>query len=75
MRSGNKRETEPWSEDQYDPLNLFSKEVKAKRTLTAQEIRKVADQFGVSYEDAMEEAKQQGYQVSARRPLSCFEPH
>lgn len=64
---------EPWSEDQYDPLNLFSKEEKAKRTLTAEQIRRVAEQFGVSYQEAMEEAKQQGYQVTARPPLSSFE--
>ena len=54
---------EPWSDDQYDPLNLFSKEEKAKKVLTREEIHKVADQFGVSYEEAREEAKQQGYQV------------
>ncbi len=57
------RGMEPWSDDQYDPLNLFSKEEKAKRILTLEEIQKVADQFGVSYEEALEEAKQQGYQV------------
>jgi hypothetical protein len=57
------RELEPWSDDQYDPLNLFSKEEKAKRTLKEEQIRSVADQFGVSYEEAREEAKQQGYQV------------
>ena len=58
---------EPWSDDQYDPLNLYSKEEKAKRTLTEAQIRKVADQFGVSYEEASEEAKQQGYQVPPKR--------
>lgn len=57
------QDMEPWSDDQYDPLNLFSKEEKAKRVLTVEEIRKVADQFDVSYEEAREEAKQQGYQV------------
>lgn len=57
---------EPWSDDQYDPLNLFSKEEKAKRTLTEAQVRVVADQFGVSYEEAREEAKQQGYQVPPR---------
>ena len=54
---------DPWSDDQYDPLNLLSKEEKAKRVLTGEEIRRVADQFGVSYEEAAEEAKQQGYLV------------
>lgn len=54
---------EPLSEDQYDPLNLFSKEEKGKRILTEAQIRKVAGQFDVSYEEAREEAKQQGYQV------------
>ncbi len=63
LRYNEKTQAEPWSDDQYDPLNLFSKEEKAKRTLTVEQIQKVADQFGVSYEEAMEEAKQQGYQV------------
>jgi len=63
-------EPEPWSDEQYDPLNLFSKEEKAKRILTVEEIQRVADQFGVSYEEAMEEAKQQGYQVSPSRQNS-----
>jgi len=62
---------EPWSDDQYDPLSLFSKEEKAKRTLTVELIRKVAEQFGVTYEEARGEAKQQGYQVPP--PLSSFE--
>jgi hypothetical protein len=62
---------EPWSEDQYDPLNLFSKEEKAKRLLTVGQIRKVANQFGVSIEEAWEDAKAQGYQVPP--PLSSFE--
>ena len=59
-KSGNE---EPWSDDQYDPLNLLSKEEKAKRVLTVEEIQRVADQFGVSYQEAAAEAKQQGYQV------------
>jgi hypothetical protein len=54
---------EPWSDDQYDPLGLFSKEEKAKILLTEAQIRKVANQFGVSYQDAWEDAKAQGYQV------------
>jgi len=62
---------EPWSDDQYDPLNLFSKEEKAKTTLTVEQIRKVAEQFGVTFEEARDEAKQQGYQVPP--PLSSFE--
>ena len=57
---------EPWSDDQYDPLDFFSKEEKAKRILTVERIQKVADQFGVSYEEAVEEAKQQGYRVSPK---------
>jgi hypothetical protein len=55
-----------WSEGQYDPLNLFSSEEKAKRTLTVEEIQRVASQFGVSYEEAAPEAKQHGYQVSSK---------
>ena len=51
------------SEAKYDPLNLFSKEEKAKRTLTEEEIRSVADQFGVTYAEASEDAKAQGYKV------------
>ncbi|MGH9428487.1 MAG: hypothetical protein ACRD2L_19545 [Terriglobia bacterium] len=58
---------DPWSDDQYDPLNLYSKEEKAKRILTEAQIRKVAELFGVSYEEAWEEAKQQGYQVPPKR--------
>jgi hypothetical protein len=51
------------SDDQYDPLNLFSKEEKAKRLLTEEQIRSVAKQFGVSFQDALQDAKEQGYQV------------
>jgi len=54
---------DPLSDDQYDPLKLFSKEEKAKIKLTEVQIRKVADQFGVSYQEASEEAKTHGYQV------------
>jgi hypothetical protein len=57
------QELEPWSDDQYDPLNLFSKEEKAKRTLTQEQIRSVADRFGVTYAEAWEDAKAQGYKV------------
>jgi hypothetical protein len=63
LKYDEKIQPHPWSDDQYDPLNLFSKEEKAKRTLTVDQIQKVADQFGVSYEEALEDAKQQGYQV------------
>jgi hypothetical protein len=63
LKYNDKMQPEPWSDDQYDPLNLFSKEEKAKRTLTIEQIQKVADQFGVSFEEALEEAKQQGYRV------------
>jgi NACalpha-BTF3-like transcription factor len=60
---------DPLSDDQYDPLKLYSKEEKAKRTLTEEQIRKVAEQFNVSYEEALEDAKQQGYQVpTVRKP-------
>ena len=65
-RFNEKLEEELWSDDQYDPLNLFSKEQKAKRILTVDEIQKVADQFGVSYQEAAEEAKQHGYQVPSK---------
>ena len=54
---------EPLSEDQYDPLNLFSKEEKAKTTLKEEQIRRVADQFGVTYDEAWEDARAQGYKV------------
>lgn len=64
---------DPWSDDQYDPLNLFSKEEKAKRLLTVTQIREVASQFGVSFEEAWEDAKAQGYQVPP--PLSSYEKH
>jgi len=55
--------TEPWGDDQYDPLGLFTKEEKNKRQLTEDQIRQVAEQFGVSYAEAVEDAKAQGYQV------------
>jgi hypothetical protein len=58
---------QPYSDDQYDPLNLFSKEQKAKRLLTVDQIQAVANEFGVSYEEAREDARQQGYQVPAKR--------
>jgi 2,4-dienoyl-CoA reductase-like NADH-dependent reductase (Old Yellow Enzyme family) len=51
------------SEDQYDPLSRFSKAEKAKRILTKEEIQRIAEEFGVSYEQAWEDAKAQGYQV------------
>lgn len=54
---------DPLSEDQYDPLNLLSKEEKAKRTLKEEQIRSVAEQFGVTYAEAWEDAKAQGYIV------------
>lgn len=57
----------PYSDDQYDPLNLFSKEEKAKILLTVTQIRQVADQFGVSYEEAREDAKAQGYRVPPKQ--------
>ncbi|MBI3934957.1 MAG: hypothetical protein HY316_09720 [Acidobacteria bacterium] len=53
----------PLSDDQYDPLDLFTRDEKAKMRLTKAEIRQVADQFGVSFENALEDAKVQGYQV------------
>jgi hypothetical protein len=67
------KDMDPLSEDQYDPLNLLSKEEKAKRLLTMEEIRIVANQFGVSIEEAWEDAKAQGYQVPP--PMSSFEKH
>jgi hypothetical protein len=54
---------DPWSADQYDPLGLFSKEEKAKRLLSVSQIQAVANNFGVSYQDALQDAKNQGYQV------------
>jgi hypothetical protein len=54
---------EPLSEDQYDPLKLLSNEEKAKRTLTEEQIRSVANRFGVTYAEAWEDAKAQGYRV------------
>lgn len=62
---------DPLSEDQYDPLNLLSKEEKAKRLLTMEQIGKVANQFGVSIEEARKDAEAQGYQIPP--PLSSFE--
>lgn len=58
---------EPWSDDHYDPLNLLSKEEKAKRLLTDAQISQVAHQFGVTYEEAWEDAKAQGYQVPTKQ--------
>ena len=58
---------EPWSDDQYDPLSLFTKEEKGKRLLTEAQIRQVANQFSVSYEEAWEDAKAQGYQVPTKQ--------
>jgi hypothetical protein len=58
----NSGETIPSSDDQYDPLGLFSEKEKAKHTLTEAEIHHVAD-FNVLYGEAWEEAKAQGYQV------------
>ncbi len=58
---------EPWSDDQYDPLGLFTKEEKSRRLLTEAQIRQVANQFSVSYEEAWEDAKAQGYQVPPKQ--------
>lgn len=57
------QEMDPWSGDQYDPLGLLTKEEKAKRLLTKPEIQAVADKFGVTYQEALQDAKNQGYQV------------
>jgi hypothetical protein len=54
---------EPKSDDQYDPLNLLTNEEKAKRVLKRDQILNVAKTFGVTYEEASEEARRQGYQV------------
>lgn len=54
-----------WSDDQYDPIGLWTKEEKSKRTLSKDQIQLVANQFEVSYEDAKAEAKEQGYLVPA----------
>ena len=57
------QDLDPWSADQYDPLGLFSKEEKAKHQLTKPEIQAVADKFDVTYQEALQDAKNQGYQV------------
>ena len=57
------QDLDPWSADQYDPLGLFSKEEKAKHPLTKPEIQAVADKFDVTYQEALQDAKNQGYQV------------
>ncbi len=57
------QDMDPWSADQYDPLGLFSKEEKAKHQLTKPEIQAVADKFDVNYQEALQDAKNQGYQV------------
>ena len=57
------QDLDPWSADQYDPLGLFSKEEKAKHQLTKPEIQAVADKFRVTYQEALQDAKNQGYQV------------
>jgi|GEM_PF-3585217 len=57
------QDTDPWSADRYDPLGLFSKEEKAKDLLTESKIQAVANKFGVSYEEALQDAKHQGYKV------------
>jgi len=44
---------EPWRDNQYGPLKLLSKEAKAKRTLTVEQIFRAAEQFGVTYEEAI----------------------
>jgi hypothetical protein len=49
--------------DQYDPLGLFSKEEKAQHQLTKPEIQAVSDKFDVTYQEALQDAKNQGYQV------------
>ena len=54
---------DPLSEDQYDPLSLFTEEEKAKMALKEEQIRSVADQFAVTYAEAWEDAKAQGYIV------------
>lgn len=57
------QDMDPWSADQYDPLGLYSKEEKAKHPLTKPEIQAVADKFDVTYQEALQDAKNQGYQV------------
>lgn len=57
------QDMDPWSADQYDPLGLFSMEEKAKHPLTKPEIQAVADKFDVPYQMALQDAKNQGYQV------------
>ena len=67
---------EPASDDQFDPLGLLTKTEKSKRLLTQEQIIRVAEKFGVSYEAVWADAKAQGYQVPA--PYSRdnpFVPH
>jgi hypothetical protein len=59
--------TEPWTDDQYDPMGVLTKEEKVKRLLTEVHVRHVAEQFGVTYEEALEDAKAQGYQVPSKK--------
>jgi hypothetical protein len=56
---------EPLNDDQHDPLGLNSNEKNANRTLTKAQIQSVANQSGVSYEEAKEKARQQGYKAPA----------
>jgi hypothetical protein len=57
------QDTDPWSADQYDPLGLLSSEEKHKRLLSVAQIQDVATKFGVSYQVALQDAKNQGYEV------------
>ena len=53
----------PESADPFDLIGLFSKEQKGKTLLSASEIQTVANKFGISYQKALQDAKNQGYQV------------
>ena len=54
---------DPWSANQYDPLGLFSKEERARTLLSESQIQDVAMKFGASYQEAWQDAKDQGYKV------------
>jgi hypothetical protein len=61
------QDMDPWSADQYDPLGLFSAEKKHGTLLSASQIQAVATKFGVSYQEALQDAKSQDTAFQNRR--------